>query len=158
MDTQELINSGDLELYVCGALELERSIEITQALKNNIPLQLEVQIIEETYMKLASGIAPTTNEVELFDKLQAIIGKDNSESNTSSWSNYIGWAAAVALLFGGGYLYTNNADLQENNTSLENQLVTTEQEKEILNTEVENTRQVNNDYEEALAFIRIKTR
>jgi anti-sigma-K factor RskA len=156
MDTQELINSGDLELYVCGVLELERSIEITQELKNNIPLQLEVQSIEETYMKLASGVAPTTNEVELFDKLQAIIGKDHSQSNTSSWSNYIGWAAAVALLFGSGYLYTNNTDLQENNTSLENQIVTAEQEREILNTEIENTRQVNNDYEEALAFIKNK--
>lgn len=149
MDTQELINSGDLELYVCGALELERSIEITQELKNNIPLQLEVQRIEETYIKLASGIAPTSNEVELFDKLQAIIGKDHSESTSSSWSKYVGWAAAVALLLGSGYLYTNNA-------SLENQLVTAEQEREILNTEIENTRQVNNDYEEALAFIKNK--
>lgn len=158
MDTQELINSGDLELYVCGVLDLERSIEITQQIKDNIPLQLEVQQIEETYIKLAKGLAPTTNEVALFDKLQAIIGDHKNEVTTtgSSWTNYMGWAAAVALLIGSGYLYMNNASLQENNATLENQVVTIEQEKDFLSTEMEQTKAVSNDYQEALAFIKDK--
>lgn len=156
MDIQELINSGDLELYVCGVLDLERSIEITKDLKNNIPLQLEVQQIEETYMKLASGLAPNTNELEVYDKLQAIIGSTKTVNETTSRSNYLGWAAAIALLFASGYLYMNNASLSDNNATLEEQIVATEQDKDILNKEIENTITVNNSYEEALTFIKDK--
>ncbi|WP_298953324.1 anti-sigma factor [uncultured Nonlabens sp.] len=158
MDTQELINSGDLELYVCGVLDLERSIEITQQIKNNISLQLEIQQIEETYIKLAKGLAPATNEMAVFDKLQAIIGDPKNEKTTrdSSWSNYMGWAAAAALLIGSGYLYLNNTNLLETNSTLENQIVTIEQEKDFLSTEMEQTKEVNNDYQEALAFIKDK--
>jgi anti-sigma-K factor RskA len=154
METQDLINSGDLELYVCGVLDLERSIEVTQQIKNNISLQLEVQKIEETYMKLASGLAPNTNEIELYDKLQAIIGENKTENNTSSRSNYLGWAAAVALLLASGYLYMNNATLTESNSNLEDQIVAVEQDKEILNSEIENTITINNSYQEALDFIK----
>lgn len=156
METQDLINSGDLELYVCGVLDLERSIEITQQIKNNITLQLEVQKIEETYMKLASGLSPNNNEVELYDKLQAIIGENNTEKNTSSRSNYLGWAAAIALLLTSGYLFMNNANLLESNTALENQITTVQQDKQILNNEIENTLAIKNDYEEALTFIKDK--
>jgi anti-sigma-K factor RskA len=156
MDTQELINSGDLELYVCGVLDLQRSIELTQELKNNTALQLEVQHIEDTYMKLASGLAPSTNELELFDRLQIIIGEKNTDASRSSKGNYWGWAAAIALLLSSSYLYMNNAELKESNNSLENQMVTVQQEKEILNIEIENTIKVSTDYEEALSFIKDK--
>ena len=156
MDTQELINSGDLELYVCGVLDLERSIEITKELKNNIPLQIEVQQIEETYMKLATGLAPSKNELELFDRLQIIIGKDSTVEIVKTRPNYLAWAAAAALLISSGYLYISNNDLTESNSNLENQIVNVQQDNEILNSEIENVKSVNNDYEEALAFIKDK--
>ncbi|MEN8816132.1 MAG: anti-sigma factor [Nonlabens sp.] len=156
MDIQELINSGDLELYVCGVLDLERSIEITKELKNNISLQLEVQQIEETYMKLASGLAPNKDELDLYDKLEAIIGGDNTKNNSNSRSNYLGWAAAISLLLASSYLYMNNANLTESNSNLEEQIVAVEQDKEILNSEIENTMTINNNYEEALNFIKDK--
>jgi anti-sigma-K factor RskA len=156
MDTQELINSGDLELYVCGVLDLQRSIEITKEIKNNIALQLEIQSIEETYMKLASGLAPSTNELELFDRLQIIIGEKEADASISSKGNYWAWAAAIALLISSSYLFINNAALEESNNSLENQMVTVQQEKEILNIEIENTSKINTDYEEALSFIKDK--
>ncbi len=156
MDTQELINSGDLELYVCGVLELERSIEITKELKHNIALQLEVQQIEETYMKLATGLAPSKNELELFDRLQAIIGKDKTTEVVKTRPNYLGWAAAAAFLISSGYLYITNNDLTETNSNLENQIVAVQQDNEILNSEIENVTSVNSDYEEALAFIKDK--
>lgn len=156
METRELINSGELELYVCGALDLDRSIEITKEVKNNIALQLEVQQIEEVYIKLAKGLAPRTNEVDLFDKLQAIVNDKNNDQKIGSRNSYLGWAAAIALLLASSYLYINNQELSDSKTELESQMVSTNQEKEILNTEIENIRNINADYQEALAFIKDK--
>ncbi|WP_124980671.1 anti-sigma factor [Nonlabens xiamenensis] len=156
MDTQELINSGELELYVCGVLDLERSIEITQEIKDSVEVQLEVEKIETTYIKLAQGLAPSKDEQAIYDRLMANIqtGGNNRTKEGSSWTGYLGWAAAIAFLLGCAYLYNNNAELNNANSQLENEVTNIQQEKEFLDAEMENIKVSNEDYQEALTFIK----
>lgn len=126
-DMKELIDSGDLELYVCGALPAARAQEIAVLSQQHPEVLEEIISIENAYQRLAAGLAPEHDE-ETYAKLEAILGNESITKSRSSWTPYIGWAAAGLLLIGTGYFY--NAT-----TSLNNQLVQTEQQKEFLETE-----------------------
>ncbi|EAS19241.1 anti-sigma factor [Nonlabens mediterrranea] len=128
IDIKELIESGDLELYVCGALPANRAQEIALISKQHTEVLEEIISIENAYQRLAAGLAPDHND-ETYAKLEAIIGsKNNITRSRSSWSPYIGWAAAGLLLIASGYFYNENNEAND-------EIVQIEQQKEFLETE-----------------------
>ncbi len=147
MEVKELINSGNLEAYVCGILSPEESREIAQQVSSSNELKEEVARIEEVYFRLAAGIAPKLNEVALYDTLRAYV-KDHPRDNSSfEWKQYLGWAAALILFLGSSYLLYQNNEMNQ-------QLVDVKQTKDFLNNELENVNALNTDYQEALTFIK----
>lgn len=151
---QELIQSGNLEAYVCGVLPQDEMQEISQRLKGNLILRNEVELIENCYMKLAQGLAPDAGENEIFDRLLKQI--DSSTSSKKGYGHYLGWAAAFALLLLSGYLYTSLNGMKGLNQNLEQQVTSTQQEKQFLESEIEDVQGLNQSYEEAIAFIKDK--
>ncbi|SCY09363.1 Anti-sigma-K factor rskA [Nonlabens sp. Hel1_33_55] len=149
MTVDELKNSGDLEAYVCGVLTREQSREISKQVKKSDELQNEVQNIEDAYFKLAAGISPSIDEVKIYENLRNYIKETEHGSDSSNWSQYLGWAAAILLFIGAGYFFHENTNLNE-------QLVDTERTNDILNTELDQLDDLNADYQEALAFIKDK--
>ncbi len=151
---QELIQSGNLEAYVCGVLPQDEMREISQRLKGNQILRNEVELIENCYMKLAQGLAPDAGENDIFDRLLQQL--DTKGKTSKGLSPYIGWAAAFALLLLSGYLYTSLDGMKGLNQNLEQQVTSTQQEKQFLESEIEDVQGLNQSYEEALAFIKDK--
>ena len=149
MDVAAIINSGDLEAYVCGALTREESKAITKMVNENDELQTEVQHIEDVYFRLAAGIAPQMDEVLIYENLRQYVKEHSAHGSGNKWNQYLGWAAALLLFVGAGYMF------HEKNT-LDEQLVDIERTNDILNLELEQLDELNADYQEALAFIKDK--
>ncbi len=152
---QELIESGNLEAYVCGVLTNAESREISSRLRGNLGLRYEVERIEACYMKLAQGVAPQNDEHVVFDRLSAIIHtKQAKELKRTSPLTYLGWAAAVVFLITSGYLLTALNGSNANNDNLQYQFTQIEQKNDFLNQEISDSENLNNLYEETLAFIK----
>jgi len=147
MEIDDIKNSGDLEAYVCGALTRQETMTIAKLVKQHPELELEIELIENAYFKLAAGMAPAIDQIALFETIKGYIKENKAKAAQNHWSQYIGWAAAILLLVGAGYLFNENTGLNE-------QVVSIEQKNDILNNEVENLDSLNTDYQEALAFIK----
>ncbi|KAF2337176.1 anti-sigma factor [Flavobacterium daemonense] len=106
MEAQEYIESGLLELYVYGLLTEKENIEITELAKQNPEVNAEIISIEKAIVALSSSFSPF-HSVANFEKIKARLelkhGKVVDMKPASSWSQYVGWAAAVLLLLGLGY-------------------------------------------------------
>jgi anti-sigma-K factor RskA/uncharacterized protein YfkK (UPF0435 family) len=154
---QELIDSGNLEAYVCGVLSNAESREISSRLRGNLPLRYEVERIEACYMKLAQGVAPQNDEHGVFDRLSEIINTNQAtELKRTSPLTYLGWAAAVVFLISSGYLFTALNGSNTNNDNLQYQVTQIEQKNDFLNQEISDSENLNNLYEETLVFIKDK--
>lgn len=147
MDIDAIKESGDLEAYVCGVLTLEESREISRLVTQNEELQVEVQLIEDAYFKLAAGIAPSIDEVAIYENLNRYIQEHAPKNNDHNWNQYLGWAAALLLFVSAGYFFHEKTQLDE-------KIVEIERTNSILNTELDQLDILNADYQEALAFIK----
>lgn len=147
MEIQDIKNSGDLEAYVCGALSRQESIAIAKLIKQHPELEQEVELIENAYFTIAAGLAPAIDGIILHDRIKEYIKESKADGERNHWSQYLGWAAALLLFLGGAYLFNEN-------TSLNETIVSVEQKNQILDSEVENLDSLNSDYQEALAFIK----
>jgi anti-sigma-K factor RskA len=158
MTDLDLIESGDLEAYVCGVLSHEESKEISSRIRGNKTLRNEVEHIESCYIKLAQGVAPQSDEHLIFDRLlEAInISKTTDSDRTSFNFNYISWAAAIVFLIATGYLYISLNESTRLNDGLQQQISQQEQKNEFLNSEVIDAVALNANYEDALTFIKNK--
>jgi anti-sigma-K factor RskA len=157
MTEKDLIESGDLEAYVCGVLSEEESAVISESIRGNKLLREEVERIENCYMKIAQGVAPQGNEHNVFDRLLKVIdASETNETANSSKFKFVGWAAAIALLLSSAYLYTSLNDSNQLNTELQQQITQTEQTNEILNNEIKDVNDLNADFSDALTFIKDK--
>ncbi|MBS7253783.1 anti-sigma factor [Flavobacterium branchiicola] len=106
MEAQEYIESGILELYVYGLLTETENLEIAEAAKKSPEVEQEIISIEKAIVALSSSFSPF-HSVANFEKIKARLelkhGKVVDMKPASSWSQYVGWAAAVLLLLGLGY-------------------------------------------------------
>jgi hypothetical protein len=106
MEAQEYIESGILELYVYGLLTETENLEIAEMAKKSPEVDQEIISIEKAIVALSSSFSPF-HSVANFEKIKARLelkhGKVVEMKPTSKWSQYVGWAAAVLLLFGLGY-------------------------------------------------------
>lgn len=106
MTTQELINSGDLELFVAGKLPEDRMREISARVKSEPEIREEVERIEDTVVKLAENISPTDSSYLYTLVAKKIIPVEHQHPR--SYSKYLAWAACLIFFFGMGYFYMEN--------------------------------------------------
>ncbi|MCW9037998.1 anti-sigma factor [Altibacter sp.] len=127
MSAKEIIDSGKLELYVCGSLSSEEITEVEEALITYPQLRSEVETIEASLINLAEAVAPTlpamiwTYILNSIRKVRSIKDTDRSSTN---WAAIAGWAAAIVCIAGIFWMLQQNTALQD-----DIQLTTTENEQ-----------------------------
>ncbi len=150
MSTTEIINSGDLELYVYGILNEGETNQIANLSKIDNVIKNEIILIEKSILNLSSSFSPTISS-EVYEKIKSNLGLKSSNiipmKPKSNVSQYFGWAASIALLVGIGYLYNKQI-------TTENEIVTIEKEKVILNEAVANSENKIKETKAALNIIR----
>ncbi|QYJ67819.1 anti-sigma factor [Flavobacterium litorale] len=109
MDSKELIESGTLELFVFGLLSENENSEIQKVAERDTEVQAEILAIEKSIINLSYGISPKLS-AQNYNKLYAKLIKENQDSvvpinKRSKTTQYIGWAAAIILMFGIGIQY-----------------------------------------------------
>jgi len=128
MDTKQYIDSGILELYVYGLLSETENSEVNQIAKENPEIENEIVSIEKAIVNLSTSFSPFLSS-ENFEKIKAKLDLKYSKviemKPQSTWSKNLGWAAAVTLLLGIGYQYTQLSETQ-------NKTIIAENEKKIL--------------------------
>jgi anti-sigma-K factor RskA len=150
MDTKEYIESGILELYVYGLLNEAQNIEVAFMAKNSPEINAEIIAIEKSIIALSSSFSPfqsVANFEKIKQKLELKQAKVVELKPKATWLQYIGWAAAVILLFCIGFQYTqmNQNNAQVANATIEN----TNLEKELKILELKNK-----ENETTLAIVR----
>ena len=150
MTTQEIIESGNLELYVYGVLSETETKEISELVKINTDVKTEIIAIEKAILNLSSSFSPMISS-EIFEKIKLKLElKHRNVVELKPKSNrlqYLGWAASVALLLGVGYLYNKQV-------TIENEIVTIAKEKDKLNEAVVASENKNRQTKEILEVIR----
>ncbi|WP_291115597.1 anti-sigma factor [Flavobacterium sp. UBA6135] len=153
MSTQEYIESGILELYVYGKLSEPEMEEVFKMAEEHTEIKEEIIAIERAVLFLSSSVSPRLSgknyeniKKQIFEG--AVAPKVVEIKPKSSWSNYLGWAAALVFLVGGYYYHMQK---QEEAT---NQIVTIENEKSELQKDIVNLELTNAENQELIAIIR----
>ena len=124
MDTNEIINSGNLELYVYGLLNESDTKEISELAKINPVIGKEIISIEKAILNLSSSFSPAIS-VENFEKIKAKLELKHHDvikmKPKSRMPQYIGWAASIVLLFGVGFQYFKLKESHSTITTIENE-------------------------------------
>lgn len=151
MDTREYIESGILELYVFGVLSDEENREVQQRAEDSREIQDEIVSIEKAVISLSYSFAPYLS-AENYDRIRKQLLEKHGVVEMKpkrGMSPWIGWAAAIVLMFGLAYQY-----YEYNEVTKEVQTVTKERgkfEQMVASLEAKNT-----ENEKALAVIRDK--
>jgi len=127
MTKEELISSGKLELYVCGALPSEEISEVEDAIASYPEVKKEVEEIEASLISLAETVAPPLPAMVWTSILNSIrnVRSINQSGTSTNWAAISGWAAAILCI--GGIIWM----LQQNNTLKEDILITTTENTEL---------------------------
>ena len=152
MDTAEYITSGTLEFYVYGLLSEQENIEVNELAKQHESVRAEILSIEKAVINLSHGVSPHLS-AENYEKIrQKLIEKHSNDGVVQlqpkrGANPYIGWAAAVVLMFGLAFQY-----YKYNEVTKEVEAVTVQKSKfeQLLAT----TQQKNTETEKALAIVR----
>jgi anti-sigma-K factor RskA len=143
MKNRELIESGNLELYVFGLLSETETAEIAKIAADDADVQNEIVSIEKSVIALSSSFAPTLS-AENYNKIKQKLDIDTDviqlkPKSKSNLSQYIGWTAAAVFLLSCGYLYNlqqNNANEIDDLLNKKNVLEQTVSAKERLNNQI----------------------
>lgn len=152
METSAYIDSGILELYVYGLLNEDETQEVSRMSKEHKEVHDEIVSIEKAIVDLSTSFSPflsADNFEKIRQQLSLKYGKVVEMKRRSNWPQYMGWAAALLLLVGAGYLYT-----QLNETNM--QVVNVENEKTKLQENLMQLEVKNKQSESALAIVRDK--
>ena len=149
----EYIESGILELYVFGRLSDAENAEVQAMAEKHEDIKAEIVAIEKAVINLSYSVAPYLS-AENYEKIrQQLIEKHagvvQMPTRKSNLSQYIGWAAAIILLFGLGFQYYKYNEVVE-----EAQKVTVERSK--YQQLLADVRIKNDETEKTLAIIRNK--
>jgi anti-sigma-K factor RskA len=150
MDTKQFIESGVLELYVYGLLSETENNEVNQMAKEHKEIEDEIISIEKAIVNLSTSFSPFLS-ADNFEKIKAKLDLKYSKviemKPRNNWSQYVGWAAAVTLLVGIGYQYTQLSETQ-------NQVANVEKEKTNLQDTLVNLKLKNEQTLTALTVVR----
>ncbi|SRX54988.1 anti-sigma factor domain-containing protein [Aequorivita sp. CIP111184] len=149
MEPEEIIASGNLEMYVCGALPPAEALEIEKAIATYPEVKREVELIEESLVHLAETVAPPLQAMtwtNILNSIRNLTDTNDSKVRSLNWPAITGWAAAI--LFMGGIMWmlkqtndlndslqvttTENIILKEDKTNAENQLAENNEILEVL--------------------------
>lgn len=122
MTTHETIESGNLELYVYGLLNESETKEISELADASPAVKNEIILIEKAILNLSSSFSPNIsadNFEKIKAKLQLKYGKVIEMKPKSNVSQYLSWAASIALLIGVGYQYNKLNDNKSTINSIE---------------------------------------
>lgn len=152
MNTREYIESGVLELYVFGRLSDEENSEVQEMANKHKEVNDEIIAIEKAVINLSYSVAPYLSAEnydkirrQLMEKYDGVVQLETKKRNGTA--QYIGWAAAVILMFGLGYQY-----YVYNEVTKEVQTISAERSKfEQLVADLNNK---NTKTEQALAIVR----
>ena len=111
MKNKELIESGNLELYVFGLLSEAEAIEISKIAAEDDDVKNEILSIEKSVVALSSSFAPNLS-AESYSKIKRKLDLDKEVIQLKPKSNvsqYIGWTAAAIFLISCGYLFNFTA-------------------------------------------------
>jgi anti-sigma-K factor RskA len=115
MDTKQYIDTGILELYVCGLLDETQNSAIAILALEQHEIKNEILAIEKAIISLSSSFSPFLS-VQNFEKIKVKLALKHQKQldlqPTNYWKTYTGWAAAIAMLFGGVYGYDLQKDTQ----------------------------------------------
>lgn len=109
METKEYIESGILELYVYGLLSESENTEVALKAKESTQINSEIVAIEKSIISLSSSFSPflsVENYEKVREKLELKYSKVIPLQPKTNWGQYVGWAAAIVLLVGIGFQYT----------------------------------------------------
>ncbi|WP_035677994.1 anti-sigma factor [Flavobacterium limnosediminis] len=113
MNSREYIESGILELYVFGKLSEEEAREVQQMATDNPAIRTEIAAIEQAVINLSHSVSPNISS-ETYDKIRHELLGDAPEviqmKSKTNWAQYLGWAAAVVILLGAGFMYLRMND------------------------------------------------
>ncbi len=118
MNTREIIESGKLELYVCGALSEREMREIALLADLNADLRQEISRIENDLVNYAESFEKAPNQ-ETLDKILKNIKSGNKTFQVDFKTNRFNWAYAASiigfLLMGGlsFYFWKQTQELQK---------------------------------------------
>ena len=150
MDTKQYIESGILELYVYGLLSETENSEVFQMAKEHKEIEAEIISIEKAIVNLSTSFSPFLS-AENFEKIKTQLNLKYSKVIDMKPRNnrlqYLGWAAAVILLVGVGYQYTQLNETQ-------NQVVNVQKEKNNLQNAVASLELKNKQTQTALTVVR----
>jgi anti-sigma-K factor RskA len=152
MNAQEYIASGNLELFVYGTLSEAENKEIIAAMEKHPEVKAEVEKIEASLKTLAEEVAPPVSSqvwVAINNKIFGGTVKRLDTENTTNWGGLIGWAASVLLLIGLFWMFNQNSSLQ-------NELVETQNENKELLEKIISTEESLAETESLLNILRDK--
>ena len=134
IEVRDYIESGILELYVFGTLSESETEDVAQMAEKYPEIQEEIISIEKAVISLSYSMAPYLSAAN-YDRIKETLiekhGKVVEMKPQNNTMSYIGWAAAVLLLVGIGWQYTQLdsaknqiASVETENDTLEKQLNT----------------------------------
>ena len=150
MEIAEYLASGTLEFYVYGLLTEQENIEVDAMAQKHDEVKAEILSIEKAVINLSYAVSPHLS-AENFEKIrQKLIEKHSGVVQLEpkrGIAPYLGWAAAVILMFGLGFQY-----YKYNEVTKEVETATVQKskfEQLLVNAEKKNT-----EYEKALTIVR----
>lgn len=151
MEVRAYIESGILELYVFGTLNESETAEVAQMAEKHPEIQEEILSIEKAVISLSYSMAPYLSasnydriKASLIEKHAPKVVEMKPKSNAMS---YIGWAAAVLLLIGIGWQYTQL-------DTAKNQIASVETENDTLSKQLNTVKLDQTQTESLLAVVR----
>jgi anti-sigma-K factor RskA len=144
MSTEEIIASGDLELYVTGGLPEADRDRLTQAVQQDPKLQKEVEAIEASLIALARSVSPSIPAMVWSYILESIRNvRTVGTVKRTNWGAISGWAAAILAIAGIFWFFNQNSSLENElkittteNSELKQKIEFTESELEITEDEL----------------------
>ncbi len=151
MEARAYIESGILELYVFGTLSESETQEVAQMAEKYPEIQDEIISIEKAVISLSYSMAPYLSAAN-YDRIkEQLIEKHTTKvvamQPKSNAFSYIGWAAAVLLMAGIGWQYTQLDAAQ-------NQVAFVRTENDTLNKELNAVKLTETQTKSLLAVVR----
>jgi anti-sigma-K factor RskA len=150
MEVRSYIESGILELYVFGTLSETENQEVAQMAEKHPEIQEEIISIEKAVISLSYSMAPYLSAAN-YDRIrESLIEKHGKVVEMQPENNvalFVGWAAAVVLMVGIAWQYTQL-------DAAKNQIATVETEKDTLVKELNTVKLFQSQTERMLAVVR----
>ncbi|MDR6968396.1 hypothetical protein J2X31_002419 [Flavobacterium arsenatis] len=148
MEVREYIESGILELYVFGILTDAETEEVSAMAEKHPEIKDEILSIEKAVISLSFSMSPYLSAAN-YDRIRKqLLEKHGVEEGVvemkprSNVGLFIGWAAAIVLMFGVGYQYTQLDDAKEQIVNVESERKELEKEFNSLQIDKQKTESI----------------